>query len=150
MLFLEIGNYFNDSMFFALRINPVYSRVTAITDKMPNRPILYFKISVELCRMSKSSISSCTWILVCVSYLPCIWLLPKKKIQLNPALRTPAYGGHVVDYFVQIFRPLGSKALSVRKFKKSLLKNITLLDIGISLSCLKSFILSLGKTRSNS
>ena len=30
---------------------------------------------------------------------------------------------------------------------KSLLKNITLLDIGRSLSCLKGFILSLGKTQ---
>ena len=71
-------------------------------------------------------------------------------MQLNPALRTPTYGGHVVDYFVQIFCPLGSKALSVRKFMKSLLKNITLLDIGRSLSCLKGFTLSLGKTQSNS
>ena len=69
--------------------------------------------------MSKSNISSCTWVLRALAI--CLAFVCYQKIN---ALQIPAYGGHVVGYLAQF--------LSVRSLENS---NITQLDIGISLSC---------------
>ena len=60
----------------------------------------------HLCRMSKSNISSCTWVpralAICLEF---------GCYQKRNALRIPAYGGHVIGYLVQF--------LSVKSLEKA-------------------------------
>jgi len=65
--------------------------------------------------MSKSNISSCTWVLCALAIYLAFGCYQKRN-----ALRIPAYGGHVVGYLVQF--------LSVRSLEKSSCGNLLNLD----------------------
>ena len=107
-----------------MSIKPVYNRRPAITDKMPNRPISVF---IHLCKMSKSSISSCTSVLCTLAVCLAFGCYPKRKYSWTSLYRHPLMADKSLVFSYSFF-PLGSKVLSKRSLEKSNWGNLLHLD----------------------